>query len=189
MNDGGLYIEYVPKSTGEALMSGKVTPDTDLQDFNPHRYNSLMKQVNKVNKLFSGTKEIEFVIEGKVAYILQVREYSNLSSGISIIFTENLEMIGQGKTVISLACKGKVTRDKSNVSKDNILVVEQTEWEDTELLLNFGGVITLNGGRLSHAASISREFSVPCVIGAEFKEVPKEGQEICFDRNGTIFKL
>lgn len=189
VNVGGIYVEFLPKSNGTELMSGKRTPETNLQDFNPHGFNSLIKQINKVSKLFSGNMEVEFVIEGKVAYILQVREYSNVSSSISIINTDGLEMIGQGKTVMKLSCSGTVTNDKTNPSKDKILVLPDTDWEDTELLLNFGGVVTLNGGRLSHAASISREFSIPCVVGTSFKETPKEGDKICFDTNGTIFKL
>ena len=189
------YIEFIPQSTGDKLMSGDVTPQTDLKSFNEKGYQKLMEQINMISKEFSYICEVEFVIEQKIgdnveAYILQIREYKTNSSLAFVNLSGlRLETIGQGLTVIQHSCKGIVTYDIDNLSKDKVLIADTTEWEDTKKLLNGGGLITLNGGRLSHAASISKEFYLPCVVGANFSEKPKEGDEIIFTGKGEICKI
>lgn len=189
------YIEFIQQSTGDKIMSGDITPQTDLKSFNEKGYQKLMEQINMISKEFPYICEVEFVIEQKIgttveAYILQIREYKTNSS-LSFVNLSGLrlETIGQGSTVIQHSCKGIVTYDIDNLSKDKILITDTTEWDNTKKLLDGGGLITLNGGRLSHAASISKEFYLPCVVGANFLEKPKEGDEIIFTGKGEICKL
>lgn len=184
------YIEYVPHSTGDRLMSGIQTPKNDLGQFNQTGCAKLMEQISLISKEFPYICEVEFVIQDKEAYILQIREYKNNSS-VYVVNTSGLrvETIGFGKTVIHHACKGRVTFDKAKVNSESIYITDETDWEDTKMLLDCAGVITRNGGRLSHAALISKEFYVPCVVGAQFDEEPKEGQLLLFTGGGEICKV
>lgn len=184
------YIEYVPHSTGDKLMSGIQTPKNDLASFNKEGMTKLYEQIELISKKFPYICEVEFVIQDKEAYILQIREYKNNSS-VHIVNTSGLrvETIGFGKTVIHHACKGRVTFDKTKVNSESIYITDETDWEDTKMLLECAGVITRNGGRLSHAALISKEFYVPCVVGAQFDEEPKEGQLLLFTGGGEICKV
>lgn len=189
--DSKPYIEFIPQSTGLDLMNGEETPQTDLETFNPKGYEKLLKQIELIKENFPYLcSEVEFVIQDSEAYILQIREYkTNSSMSFVNLSGLRLETIGYGNTVINHACKGIVTFDKNKVNLESIFITETTEWEDTELLLNTAGVITLQGGRLSHASSISKEFYIPAVIGAKFDNLPQEGDEILFTGKGEICKI
>lgn len=186
------YIEFLPQSTGDRLMSGEQTPLNDLESFNSVGYKNLLDQLELITKEFVYICEVEFVIESDIAYILQIRKYEdnmnrNYSSSI-FYMDQDVEFIGHGMTVINHSAKGTVTFDKAKVNKKSILVVDDTNWEDTKMMMNCGGIITRRGGRLSHASIISKEFEIPCVVGAQFEEVV-EGQEILFNGKGDIYKI
>jgi pyruvate,water dikinase len=57
------------------------------------------------------------------------------------------------------------------------------DWEP--IMKNASGIITNKGGRTCHAAIVSRELGVPCVISTgNGTEVLKEGQEVTIDCSG-----
>ena len=51
------------------------------------------------------------------------------------------------------------------VAKGDVLVAQQTDVNYTPQMLDATAVITVEGGRYSHAATFSRENSIPCLIG------------------------
>ena len=55
--------------------------------------------------------------------------------------------------------------DLDKVSKGDILVAQQTDVNYTPQMLDAAAVITVEGGRYSHAATFSRENGIPCLIG------------------------
>src|SRR6185503_3419361 len=55
--------------------------------------------------------------------------------------------------------------DLDKVGKGDILVAQQTDVNYTPQMLDAAAVITVEGGRYSHAATFSRENSIPCLIG------------------------
>jgi len=50
-------------------------------------------------------------------------------------------------------------------NKHYILVAEETNPDMLDLIINAKAVITEIGGILSHAAIVSREFNIPCIVG------------------------
>lgn len=182
------YAEIVFNSMGDVLMDGSKTPMLlhNLEDVNPIAKNKLDNLVWEIKKQFDCDQEVEFVLEGSMIYVLQTRDYK-LSTKVLKNAKENLEYIGQGNSIIPCASVGKVTFDKHNTGADKILIIDTTDFEDTEAILNFAGVITRRGGRLSHAAIIANEFGLPCTVGARFEREPKEGDVVLFDENGTVF--
>jgi phosphohistidine swiveling domain-containing protein len=84
-------------------------------------------------------------------------------------------MIYKGKSVLqkkekirgkALVIKYNFNGDE-NVPKNTILVCQRTDMLDLPLLKKFAGIVVESGGILSHAAIISREFNMPCIIGFE----------------------
>ncbi|MDO8609446.1 MAG: PEP-utilizing enzyme [bacterium] len=64
--------------------------------------------------------------------------------------------------------KVKILHDPSDshiIKKGDILVVEMTDPLYMHAMMRAGGVITNIGGVLSHAAIISRELRIPCIVG------------------------
>ena len=60
---------------------------------------------------------------------------------------------------------GPVIEDIQNFQKGSILVTRTTSPDMVPAIQKAAAIITDQGGMLSHAAIISREFGVPCVIG------------------------
>jgi pyruvate,water dikinase len=55
--------------------------------------------------------------------------------------------------------------DLDKVGEGDILVAQQTDVNYTPQMLQAVAVITVEGGRYSHAATFSRENSIPCLLG------------------------
>ena len=81
--------------------------------------------------------------------------------------------------------KVKILRDPSEshkVKKGDILVVEMTDPLYMTAIMKAGGIITNVGGMLSHAAIVSRELKIPCLVGTEnATEILTEDQLIVLD--------
>lgn len=182
------YAELMFNSFGDVLMNGNETPVgmKELEQINPLGKEKLDIVVNDVRKYFGESQEVEFVIQGTSIYVLQVRGYT-AQRNFKAIALNLTDPIGQGQAVTHISMSGNVTFEKHKPKKNKILITETTDFEDTEAILHFAGVITLKGGRLSHAAIIANEFGLPCVVGAQFETMPKEGDFIVFSENGTIF--
>lgn len=75
--------------------------------------------------------------------------------------------------------------------KGEILVTQMTQPNMVVLMHKVGAVVTDEGGIVSHAAVIAREFNVPCVVGTRFAtRIFKTGNAIEVDAtNGIVRKI
>lgn len=72
--------------------------------------------------------------------------------------------------------------ESHKVKKGDILVVEMTDPLYMHAMMKAGGIITNIGGVLSHAAIVSRELKIPCIVGTEnATEIFKDGQLVVLD--------
>ena len=71
--------------------------------------------------------------------------------------------------------------DLTKVQFGDVVVAQGTDFDLAPLLLMAGGIITEEGGMLSHAAVLAREFHIPCII-----QVPDATQLLC---DGTIVNI
>lgn len=68
------------------------------------------------------------------------------------------------------------------INKGDILVTESTTEAFNILLPLLGGIVTDNGGLLSHAAIVAREYGIPGVVGTrEATEVITDGMRVRVD--------
>jgi pyruvate,orthophosphate dikinase len=86
--------------------------------------------------------------------------------------------------------------------RDVIMVRPETKPDDVHGMLASKGILTLRGGRTSHAALVARQFGKPAVVGADDLEIDldkrelraegvvvKEGEWISIDgTNGLVFE-
>jgi phosphohistidine swiveling domain-containing protein len=77
------------------------------------------------------------------------------------------------------------------IEENDILVTGMTNPAMVVLMEKVKGIITDEGGIASHAAIISREFGIPCIVGTKIAtSVLKEGENIELDANkGVIRRL
>jgi pyruvate,water dikinase len=77
-----------------------------------------------------------------------------------------------------------------NMKKGELLIVTQTKPDFMEAIRKASGIITNEGGLVSHAAIISRELGLPCLINTlHATEVFKTGDNLVLDCNkGEVYK-
>jgi pyruvate,water dikinase len=76
------------------------------------------------------------------------------------------------------------------LQKGDVLVTDMTNPDFVPFMKMASAIVTNKGGITSHAAIVSRELAIPCVVGTETAtEVMKTGKEYTVDsRNGIIYE-
>lgn len=93
---------------------------------------------------------------------------------------------GVGKAVIVLKPEDALV----NMHKGDILVTGMTDPDFVPFMKMASAIVTDKGGITSHAAIVSRELNIPCVVGTETAtQVMVNGKEYTVDsRNGIIYE-
>ncbi|PIR68573.1 phosphoenolpyruvate synthase [Candidatus Nomurabacteria bacterium CG10_big_fil_rev_8_21_14_0_10_35_16] len=138
--------------------------------------------------------DIEWAKDGKTGelFIVQARPETVISSEDKNVLKEyKLEKSGrvlvQGIAVGSKIGSGKVRilRDAKNISsfqKGEVLVTEITDPDWEPIMKIASAIVTDKGGRTSHAAIVSRELGIPCIVGSNnATKVLKNEQEVTVD--------
>ncbi len=146
--------------------------------------------------------DMEWAKDGKTGelYIVQARpETIHASRDFSKIkeyqFKQNenvkLQAIVKGASVGSKIAIGKarVILDAKNVGQfkaGEVLITDMTDPDWEPIMKIASAIITDKGGRTSHAAIVSRELGIPCIVGSEnaTKKI-KTGQMITVDTTGA----
>jgi pyruvate, water dikinase len=79
--------------------------------------------------------------------------------------------------------------DIVKVNSGDILVTKMTSPSWVPVMKKAAGIITDEGGRTCHAAIVSRELGIPCIVGTSRATIDlKDGQEVTLDGyNGKVF--
>lgn len=96
-----------------------------------------------------------------------------------------------------VACKGKVKgivkvilgqEDFHKLKQGEILVTTNTSPDFVPILKNAVAIIAEDGGITAHASVVSREFSIPCIVGIyHISKILKDGDMVEVDANsGTV---
>lgn len=79
---------------------------------------------------------------------------------------------------------------RKTFKKGEILITEMTQPNVMDVASKAGAIVTDEGGMLSHAAIISRELKIPCIVGTHFATILiKNGDEIEVDANKGIVRI
>lgn len=93
---------------------------------------------------------------------------------------------GKTKGVVKIIQK---THDLENMANGNILVTSMTRPEMIVAMKKAAGIVTDEGGITSHAAIVSRELGIPCVIGTKIAtKIFKDGDIVEVDAEKGIVK-
>ncbi len=85
----------------------------------------------------------------------------------------------------------EVSKINSRMEKGDILIAQTTSPELMVLCHKASAIVSDQGGMMSHAAVVSREFGIPCIVGTEYgTEIFKDGDLVEVDANkGTVKKI
>jgi pyruvate,water dikinase len=90
------------------------------------------------------------------------------------------------------AAKVVLTPDEASqqMKKGDVLVTDMTNPDFVPFMKIASAIVTNKGGVTSHAAIVSRELAIPCIVGTETAtEVMKTGKQYTVDsRNGVVYE-
>jgi phosphohistidine swiveling domain-containing protein len=125
------------------------------------------------------------IFEGKQAKVLHRKIFEKTKSFVTEL---------KGMSACRGAARGKVVviktrKDFGKMQKGCVLVATMTRPEFVPLMQKASAIITDEGGITSHAAIVSRELGIPCVIGTKVAtKVFKDGDMVEVDANNGILK-
>lgn len=121
--------------------------------------------------------DIEWAKDGRTGdlFIVQARPETVQSQKDKKVLEEYI-LEGKGKLLcVGSAVGGKIGQGRANVIKDvakiadfkkgEVLVTEMTDPDWEPIMKIASAIVTNSGGRTSHAAIVSRELGIPCVVG------------------------
>ena len=146
----------------------------------------------RLESLIGQGQDIEWTIRDGDLYILQSRD---ITTPKILQKSDPLEFGGiilNGYAASHGIVKGRAFRIKKPTDKvlsGRILVFKFTNTDYIHQIRKAKGLITEEGGMLSHAAIVSRELKIPCVVGVKnATAVIKDGTEIILDgAGGTVY--
>jgi pyruvate,water dikinase len=158
----------------------------------------LAKIVKKIEEFYGQGQDIEWAYTDKL-YILQSRPITTISKDEEIPESKtgesSAEIILRGLAASPGVAAGNVKyiKDSSELSKiteDDVLITSMTTPDMVPAMKRAQAIITNEGGMTSHAAIVSRELGIPCVVGTgKATEVLKGNQEVTVDGSkGVVYK-
>lgn len=140
------------------------------------------KFFQKLIKKEDGLSFASFVQEGWFKKKVEEKEIS-----LKNYFTGKIACRGIRKGIIKIIYT-KI--DLSKVKRGDILVTEATVPDYDPVMQKVGAIVTDLGGLTSHAAIVSRELGIPCIVGTKVAtKVLKDGDLVEVDANKGLVKI
>src|SRR4030042_2953620 len=155
----------------------------------------------KIEKHYFFPQDIEWAMENDKLYIVQTRPVTTIKAikDIKKVVAETKNTgykpilqgapaspkIGTGRVVIL-----KSAKELNKVKKGDVLVTEMTNPDFVPAMRKAIAIVTDRGGRTSHAAIVSRELGIACVVGTQnATKKLKEGEIVTVDGvKGLVYK-
>ncbi|MFA6198362.1 MAG: phosphoenolpyruvate synthase [Patescibacteria group bacterium] len=110
-----------------------------------------------------------YIVQGRPETVQSQRDYTVL---------EDYTLLGKGKVLITGSPVGSrigagvahvlnEAKDISKFKKGEVLVTDMTDPDWEPIMKIASAIVTNRGGRTCHAAIISRELGIPCIVGTE----------------------
>ena len=186
-----------------------INPDGGMEEVNiwvpvPPKKQSLQKisdveviQIAKLGKLiedhYKSPQDIEWAKAADTLFIVQSRPVTTMKEVKEVEPEIKAPVLLSGAPASPGMASGpvKIVRDATQIYKvlaGDVLVAEMTTPDFVPAMKRAVAIVTDRGGRTAHAAIVSRELGIPCVVGSEKATATlKDGQIITVD--GTRGKV
>ncbi|MBD3227232.1 MAG: phosphoenolpyruvate synthase [Candidatus Lokiarchaeota archaeon] len=156
----------------------------------------------RIEKHYEKPMDIEWGVDGLTnkLFILQARPetvHSQRHNYINVYkLNEKSKALIEGEAVGSRIGQGSVNvilsaENIDQFKKGEVLVTEMTDPDWEPIMKIAGAIVTNRGGRTCHAAIVSRELGIPCIIGTETStEALKNDQKVtvdCSEGKGIVY--
>lgn len=169
----------------------------DKQKLTDEEIVKIAKIGQNLQKHYYFPQDVEWAKEGKNLYIVQTRPVTTIKdikpgkkgdiriSDVPILTGAGASPgIGTGEVKIL-----KSPKEISKVKEGDVLVAKMTSPDYVPAMKKAAAIVTDEGGQTSHAAIVSRELGIPCVVGSQHAtEKLKEGMLITVDGSeGNVY--
>ena len=125
-----------------------------------------------IEKHYQFHQDIEWAKEGDSIYIVQTRPVTTMKEATEAEPEIKAPVLLAGVAASPGIAFGPVrivpkASAINRVAKGDILVTEMTTPDFVPAMKRAAAIVTNRGGRTAHAAIISRELGIPCIVGAE----------------------
>ncbi len=133
------------------------------------------------------TKEL-FIVQARPETIHALRDFSKIKE---YILQQKAKAVLKGISVGSKIAVGQArvildVKDVHQFKAGEVLVTDMTDPDWEPIMKIASAIVTDKGGRTSHAAIVSRELGIPCIVGSEnATRKIKTGQTITVDTTGS----
>jgi len=164
---------------------------------------NLAKTAIKIEEHYNAPQDTEWAIDnfGKI-YFVQSRPVTTIEKKISItetdkgkIQTDADKVLLKGAAASIGSASGPVKiihkpEEIDKIQKGNVLVTEMTTPDFVPAMKRASAIVTDTGGRTCHAAIVSRELGIPCVVGTgKATSILRDDQVITVDgANGVVYQ-
>src|SRR3989344_1773729 len=140
-----------------------------------------------------------FIVQARPETIHARRDFSKIKEYVlSYVKGQMSKILVKGSSVGSKIATGRARMilDAKNINKfkaGEILVTDMTDPDWEPIMKMSSAIVTDKGGRTSHAAIVSRELGIPCIVGTQnATKVLRDGDEITADcssgENGLVYR-
>jgi pyruvate,water dikinase len=190
---GEKKLRMIYSNQGKSPVKNILVPEEDRKKFciSDEEILKLAKWATQIEEHYKKPMDMEWAKDGKNGklYIVQARpetvqSQKNVHIFEEYILTQKSKILVEGKSVGSKIGSGKVRviKDVSGIhdfKKGEVLVTEMTDPDWEPIMKKASAIVTDKGGRTCHAAIISRELGIPCLVGTDdATEKLKTGQEV-----------
>jgi len=161
----------------------------------------LVQTAKNIEGIYSAPMDIEWALDQDTGelYILQARPITTLREVDSEMGTskkeEKLNVLARGLAASPGIASGPVIviRDMNEIARvteGDIMVTGMTNPDMVPAMRKAAAVVTDEGGRTCHAAIVSRELGIPCIVGSKDGTAKlKEGTVVTVDATrGVVFE-
>jgi len=149
----------------------------------------------KIEDHYGAPQDLEFAIEDNEIFIVQTRPITTIKGRLKkeeshIQGKEILKGLAASPGVASGEVKIiKTLEDLQKIKKGDILVTKMTNPDMVVTMEKSSAIVTDEGGLTAHAAIVSREMGIPCVVGTQEATIKlKEGEIVTVDGfNGKVY--
>lgn len=166
---------------GVTAKSPVLESEQEKQKINTHLLKDLTNTALKVEEFFGTPQIIEWAMDKADFYVISsealnpnVIEKTKKNLKQQKIHSLKDQLIVKGIGASRGVVTGKAIyindyNDLEKVNEENILITEMTDQEMIDAIKTAKGVITTEGGTISHAAIICKKLNKPCIVGAKIE--------------------
>jgi len=162
-------LEFTRDSSGKNIKKELPPEKQREQVLEPWEIKKLAEYGIKLEQHYKWPQDIEWAIEGGNIYIVQTRAVTTVEREVKrkeIAATPILTGLGASPGVASGVVKiiWKL-EDLKKIEKGDVLVTTMTNPDMVPVMMKSAAIVTNEGGNTCHAAIVSRELGIPCVVG------------------------